>query len=273
MFDFHSHTNNSEDSKQTIDSLCCSAINMGLKGIAITDHADIWFYDERDYLKTIGKSISDAKYAKDKYKNDLEVFVGIELAEYLSSPEKGNLVLDLHNFDVILGSVHSIKYGDMNDSYSRINFGNDVSNATIDGFLREYFNRVYEMATKTDFDILTHLNCPFRYINGKFGRNISIKPYENIIKEIFSVIIERNISLEVNTSGIGTALNSTMPDLETISLYKKMGGKLITLGSDAHTPEGVAKGFKKVIPLLNEIGFVEYCFFRDRKIQTEKLEF
>ncbi|MBR0277378.1 MAG: PHP domain-containing protein [Clostridia bacterium] len=42
-FDCHTHTNCSLDGKQTIDELCKSAIEKGVLGVAVTDHADMWF--------------------------------------------------------------------------------------------------------------------------------------------------------------------------------------------------------------------------------------
>ena len=57
-----------------------------------------------------------------------------------------------------------------------------------------------EMIEGCDFDILAHLTCPLRYINGKYAMDVDCKMYENKIKSILERIIERKIALEINSS-------------------------------------------------------------------------
>ena len=44
-------------------------------------------------------------------------------------------------------------------------------------------------------------------------------------------------------------------------LYRDMGGKILTLGSDAHRPEQIAEQFPFVRRRLRELGFRELCAF------------
>ena len=55
-----------------------------------------------------------------------------------------------------------------------------------------------------------------------------------IIREIFSVLIERNIYLEVNLSSLNKPYQMIIPEPEMLEMYKEMGGKLICVGSDTH---------------------------------------
>ena len=80
MFDSHMHTKNSPDSKQTIDEVCTSAITRGLNGIAITDHVDMWFYKKENTEERIRCCIKDVNAAREKYKDKLNIFQGVELA-------------------------------------------------------------------------------------------------------------------------------------------------------------------------------------------------
>ena len=63
-----------------------------------------------------------------------------------------------------------------------------------------------------DFDILAHLTCPLRYIKGKYGIEVDITVFEEKISEILTLIIKREIALEVNTSSFDL-LNDFMPSL------------------------------------------------------------
>lgn len=266
MYDFHIHTNNSPDAGQTIDEVCGSAISKGLEGIAITDHVDMWFYDRDDTEKRISKSISDMTAAREKYGDKLDIMKGVEMAEYLFDPKKAEIIMKLTDYDVILGSVHSVLYDDWTDSYSRLDFSEAAAPIEkIKGFIREYFKKVYEMAEMTDFDVLTHLTCPLRYINGKYGRAVDSADFKAEIEDILKLIIKKGVSLEVNTSGVGTALDSTMPDSDIIKLYYDLGGRKVTVGSDAHTPDMIANGFETAVSELRKIGFDKYYTFRQRK--------
>lgn len=272
MYDFHIHTCNSHDSKQTVDELCESAISKNLQGVAITDHVDMWFCESDNTYENISACIAETNSAREKYADKLNIFQGIEMAEYLYNPKNAEKIMKLADYDVILGSVHSVHYADFTDSYSRLDFSKGaVSSDKIKGFLYEYFNKLYEMTENTDFDILTHLTCPLRYINGKYARNIDLAEFKAEIDEILKLIIKRKISLEVNTSCLGSAFNFTMPDSDVIKQYRDLGGNMITLGSDAHSPDRIAYGFDFAVSELRRLDFEEYYTFKKRKPIPHKL--
>lgn len=266
MYDFHMHTKNSVDSKQTIDEICASAIEKGLRGIAVCDHVDMWFYHNLGTYDAIQTCISEVKAAKEKYGDRLEIFQGVEMAEYLYDAENAKILLNSCDWDVVLGSVHSVRFEEIDDSYSRIDFST-MAKEKIITFLREYFAHVMEMIEETDFDVLTHLTCPLRYINGKYDRNIDVLLFEKEIRAIFARIIEKRIALEVNTSGVGDRFGELMPSIPLLALYREMGGELLTIGSDAHVPHRVGNAIADTKDILRKLGFSTYCYYRNRKAQ------
>ena len=268
MFDLHIHTLHSPDSKQTIEEVCESAIAKGLSGIAICDHVDMWFSENLNTPAEISGCLADVRRAKERYGNSLEILQGVEMAEYLFDPENANRILQLGEFDVILGSVHSVAFEEIDDSYSRIDFSSMPEEKLV-RFMKKYFFHIAEMIEKTDFDVLSHLTCPLRYINGKYKRNLSNTHFEKEILAIFDEIIRKDIPLEINTSGMNSFYNRYMPDTDLIRVYKKMGGKLITLASDAHVPENVGNAFCETADILQDIGFDSYCIFRKRKLRQQ----
>ena len=62
-YDFHMHSLNSLDGKQSVDDACRAAIEKGLTGIAITDHADICFFEKDDTITRFKKLIDEIKNA------------------------------------------------------------------------------------------------------------------------------------------------------------------------------------------------------------------
>ena len=263
-YDFHMHSINSLDGQQSVDDACRAAIEKGLTGIAITDHADICFFEKDDTITRFKKLIDDIKSAKVKYNGQLEIYTGIEMAEYLTNPVGAESTLALTDYDVVLGSIHTVYFDGIDDSYSRIDFSK-MPKEKIVAFIDLYFDKMLEMISKTDFDILTHLTCPLRYINGKYGRGIDIWIYEAKIKQILKEIIERGISLEINTSGYATDNAYFMPERDVLTLYYDMGGRRVSVGSDAHASKNVAIGFDEAEKTLTDIGFDGYYVYKERK--------
>ena len=258
------HTVNSHDGKQTVWEACEAAIARGLSGISVTDHADTWFFERDNTLVNIAQSVERAKEADEKYKGRLRVFHGVEIGEPLSYTDRTAELLEHNSFDLVIGSVHSVVSGDIRDSYSRIDWS-EKTDEEIHAFLEKYFTQMYEMTVGADFDILAHLSCPLRYLNGKYDRHVSLDGYSDVIDEILAANIERGRSLEINTSGIGTPFGQFMPDAAILGRYKALGGKMITFGTDAHESARVGCGLAEAAELARSLGFDRYNYYESRK--------
>ena len=126
-------------------------------------------------------------------------------------------------------------------------------------------------AKQVGCDIMAHLSCPFRYIVGKYGIDLDTRKYQKQICKILDGIIENSIAMEIITSGIGTAFGKLMPEGWIIEKFKEKGGYLVTLGSDAHVPENVGKGFEQAKELLKSLAFDGYYYFQKRERVFAKL--
>ena len=264
FYDSHVHTCHSPDSQQPFWEICETALAKGLRGIAITDHAEMWLLGDYNVYESIGASIADAKAADARYGDKLRVFCGVELAEMQDDPETANRVLSMTNYDVVIGSVHSVFYEEWQTFYSAIDFGK-TSEEKLKGFMEAYFKKLLHLAQTADFDVLAHLTCPLRYINGKYHRNLSIQPHQELIQETLRTILRREKALEVNTSGLQSFYGDLLPGREILAQYYAMGGRLITLGGDAHTADRLANGFEETASVLKEIGFQGYFYYDQRK--------
>ena len=264
MYDTHIHTNNSPDSKQSIDTVCTTAIEKGLSAVSICDHAEVSLFHMDDFHKLIANSIEDVKMTQGKYGNKIKILQGIEISEFFWDEEKLSGFLSLSDYDVILGSVHRVDCVEHSDSYSRVVMS-ETSEENLHVFLRTYFADMIQMIENYDFDVLSHLTVPLRYINGKYGRGIEISRYNDTIRKILSMIIEKGIALEINTSGLDTLINCTFPDEKHVRWYKEMGGELVTIGSDAHSPDRIGYGFDRAKKMLKDIGFDGYYYYEKRK--------
>ena len=57
-------------------------------------------------------------------------------------------------------------------------------------------------------------------------------------------------------------------DAEVISLYKDLGGRLISIGSDAHTPTDIGANYKETEDLLRSLDMNKIAFVQNHSILT-----
>ena len=261
--DMHSHTENSHDAAADPDLLCRNNIARGVSACAFTDHSDGHLYGKTDINSIIGGSVRDAIAMREKYAGSLRVFTGVELGESIWHGKIEKELFALYDFDVVIGSVHTVRHPKDSRPFAQIDFSL-WSDAEVDEFLTMYFDDLYTTVTTVNCDIMAHLTVPFRYIIGKAGKQIDISRYMPKIEQILKYIIDCGIAMEVNTSGIGSSYSVLLPDIEFIKLYRDMGGYLITLGSDAHTEEKAANAFPETLSLLKNLGFEHIYYFEKR---------
>lgn len=255
-YDLHMHSLNS-DGKFSVDDMCRAAIEAGVSGIAITDHADMNFYESRNTPQRIRTSVEDIRRAKKVYHGLLDVLCGVELGEYLYAPEKAREILTLADYDVVLCSVHLVPAARWPMPYNRIPFDTDGTDEELADYLEKYFDLLCDTVDGFDFDVLAHITCPVRYMTHKYHRKSDVMPCAERIGEILQKIIDRDIALEFNTGGY-------QQHEDIFTMYSRMGGKLITLGSDAHTTAGIARNFEETAQLLRRLGFRHYYYYKNR---------
>ena len=264
LFDSHNHTTNSHDGKSTADALCLSAIERGLSGIAFTDHCDIEYYKDIKSFDNIVNSVKEARNMNEKLQGELSVFAGVEMGEGIWNREAADALGKLCDFDVVLSSVHAVRCDKFDMPFSRIDFS-EWTDQMITEYMRQYFVDMQEMVDTLDFDILTHLTVPLDYIKGRYGKACELEPHTSAIEGILKSIIRRDVSLEINTATLSSALNDTLPNTSIVKMYRDLGGKYITLASDSHTPERVGRHLDRVLDMIKELGYNSYCYYQGRE--------
>ena len=163
-------------------------------------------------------------------------------------------ILDACDFDFVLASVHNVR--GMPDFYEL-----DYSQVDITKVLHLYFDEILETIEWGKFDSLAHLTYPWRYIVGEHGLAIDNAQFSGRIDEVLKALIKKGKALEVNTSGLRQKLGDTMPNLPIVERYHELGGKLITLGSDAHRWPDVCGGVEQGMELIKKAGFTHFSLY------------
>lgn len=258
--DCHTHSKWSFDGCEAIDDMCEQAIKLGISVLTVTDHCEVngWNTPEDsefgDFSKLIPKSIKHLKESQIKYTGKLKLLRGIELGQAVQDLKSADIALSLDNFDFVLASVHNVRN-------ERDFYWLEYTPESAKELLYTYFNEILEVVRWNKFDSLSHLTYPLRYITGVHKINIDINEYLPIIDEIFNELIKNGKALEVNTSGLRQEIGVTMPDKFLLTRYYSLGGRLITIGSDAHKVADLGKGINETLYLLKKIGFNNYYYF------------
>ena len=269
LADMHTHSENSHDSSCKIEVMLLSELQKGTEIFAVTDHFETSIHAKQDIFTPIKNACETATLLNRKYEGKALVLAGIEISEGFWHPDVCKQASKMADFDVIIGSVHHVKHKDLIMPTSQIDF-KSLGKETSEMYLDSYFNDVLTMLESVDFDVLAHLTYPLRYINGKYGVGVSLDSYREKIDRILKKTVERNIALEINTSSY-SILGEFMPSTDIIKKYLSLGGKLITLGSDAHIKENASAHFSAATDFLKEIGINEIYYYKNRKPQSIKL--
>ncbi len=261
LFNSHVHTSTSPDCRTSIEDICLAAFGANLSGIAITDHCSgshYISYNSYDILKTSHKNVS--RLAKE-YEGKMEVLAGVEFEEMIWSPEYINRLIASSRFDVILASVHKVQNVPDTRYFSRIDFSTYTKDE-LSSYVSCYFKDVLTTVKTCDFDVFAHLTIVLRYICGKYKIDFNLSEFTPIIDEILKALIARDKALEVNTSEFSNV--GLMPDEKILSRYRALGGEKVTIGTDAHLPQNIFKGFDAAVDALRKSGFDAYYYYKNR---------
>lgn len=259
LFDSHMHTNHSPDGADTALALCNQALAKNFLGIAITDHCEINAFKTGGFDKKIYNSANAIFLANEKMEHRLSVHTGIELGQPLHNLSHADEALSLADFDFVLCSVHNVQqYPD----FYFMNYKDPT--VCIDSLLNVYFEEVLQTVIWNQFDSLAHLTYPIRYITGVQKVPVSISNHYAIIDKIFEKLIQNNKSLEINTSGLRQPLGETMPNTDLLTRYYALGGRNITIGSDAHRANDVGMHVEVAMDIAKTIGFSHVNFYKKR---------
>jgi len=264
LYNCHTHTFRSHDSDAKPEDIISCAINAGLDGIIFTDHCDCEYSDSIDYFRQFELCESDYLEVKNKYGDKIELMLGIELGDPVYAPEFAKKITNAYSFDAVLLSIHAVRVKGFDMPFSTIDFSKQ-SDDFIEMYLSKYFEDMLESVKSFDFDILSHLTVPLRYIRLVYGRKTDIKRYYPVITEILKELINKDKALEINTASTEKDRPVFFPDSDIVDMYLLMGGRFFTLGSDSHTPQGVSKGLISASELLKNKGVNELCFYKNRK--------
>ena len=261
LLDSHTHTDNSFDGHHSAIFLCESAVERGLRAVAFTDHVEMDHFRDRSFDRTAKQSFFEVVKARSAFRGQLIVCAGVELGEpTYNLPEAEDLV-QRYSYDVVVGSIHNLRG---KDDFYLLPYG-QYSDGDTAALVREYFDELLLLAQWGKFDVLAHLTYPLRYICGEHGFALDIMDYGEQIDVVLEAAVKNNLALEINTSGLRQKIGRTIPDEYFVRRFYELGGRRVTVGSDAHYAHHLGAGLEAGMDLALRCGFTHMTLYQGRE--------
>ena len=261
MFDFHMHTRVSFDGHDTGLQMALAAKEAGLKEICFTDHMD---YDPAAETQTM--VFDPLAYAAEYDALEvpgLRIRRGLEFGMLPDNAPVFHRELAARNYDFVLGSVHFTQGMD-------VYFEPYWAGKTRLEAERRYLEETLACVQHHDsFDVLAHLNFISKSQANLSHENLKFDDHRELIDEILKVLVRKDKGLEMNTSGVDR-VGGFLPTADFFLRFRELGGKIVTVGSDAHQCRRVGQYTHQACDILKDIfGYV--CTFENRQPVFHKL--
>ncbi len=261
MYDYHMHSTVSFDGRGTPEAMAAAAAEAGLKEICFTDHID--------YLNSTDSVMNPFTQQDYRKAYDHLEAAGVKIrkgVEYGMTPDNLQQMkqdLTMYPFDYVLGSVHLV---DGEDIYMAPYW----EGKTISQVYRRYLQEVLTVVrVHEDFDVLGHLTYVCKCRGNTEKTVLRYEAYADLIDPILMELVRKGKGMEVNTSGVDRC-GDFLPDAQVFRRFRELGGEIVTVGSDAHSPDRVGQYTDRACRMLAEI-FGHVCTFENRRPIFHKL--
>lgn len=287
--DYHIHTYYSDDSTYPMEQVVKDAISKGITDLCFTDHVDYGIKEDADKLTPEQRQelkvklqnpnvpqynvdypayVAEYQDLKEKYADKINLKLGMEFGLQIHTIPQYQKLFNSYSFDFIIMSCHQVE----NKEFWTQEFQQGRSQ---DEYNQRYYDEILEQVKNYhDYSVLGHLDLIARY--DKAG----IYPFAKIqdkIAEILKIVIADGKGIELNTSSVRYKIHNAQgeqeltPSREILALYKELGGRIITVGSDSHKPEHLGAYIAEQSQELKKLGFKEICTFEKMQPIFHKL--
>ena len=256
--DAHLHTVRSPDANAMLEAYCVLAVERGIPELAITDHVDfdptmpaygfVSFEDRERAVRGAAERWAD---------RGLAIRFGVEITYERAYEDDIRGWLQRHPHDFVIGSVHISAVS----PYKASNVAGFVAGRPLPDVVAPYFDEVIGAARSGLFDTIGHMDFVKRYlVPHVMPADLAAAP--ELYEPALHAMIESGTALEVNASGLRQLPRETYPSAAIVARYRALGGRHVTIGSDAHRTEWFAYGLAEAYRHATRAGFDALTFRR-----------
>ncbi len=246
---------------------CQRASELGFVEIGFCEHAD---FDPRD------RSYDYFDYAafrrqietqRERFGHGLAVRAAVEVTYQASKEQEIALFLADKRLDYVVGSVHLVEDGaDWAMISEAERCKHYFAQRTVRAAYRPYFAELRRAVASGLFDLIGHFDLVKRYGVGYYGP-FDPAAFAYGIHDILELMVEKGVGLEINTSGLRQPPGETFPGLAVLKRYRRLGGEILTVGSDAHSAADLGRGIAQAVALARQAGFRAIALFDERNLR------
>jgi histidinol-phosphatase (PHP family) len=247
---------------------CSRAVEIGLPGLAFTEHVDFTQWSQQDsaeLARPSGKAVpqpagigarpgvapldvegylADLARCRNEFP-DLRILSGIEAGEPHLFPASVAAVLAAGDFERVLGSLHGIVYDGMLTGINNALFGRLDAHEV----MRRYFADLLVLVNSSSvFNVLAHCDYPRRYWPAARAGVYAEADFEEEYRTVFRALASSGRALEINT-------RSPLASVNLLRWWWREGGDAVSFGSDAHEPFRVGEHFDRAVDVVESAGF------------------
>ncbi len=256
--DSHLHTVRSPDADAQIEAYCALAVDRAIAEIAVTDHVDFDPTMPAYGFASFADRERDVREAAARWADrGLAVRFGVEVTYERRYEDEIRGWLRRHPHDFVIGSVHV----SATSPYKASNVAGFVAGRALPDIVEPYFDQVIDAARSGLFDTIGHLDFVKRYlVPHVLPAQLAHAP--ELYEPVLRALIEAGTGLEINASGLRQLPRETYPSATIVARYRALGGRHVTIGSDAHRTEWFSYGLGVAYRHAGSAGFEALTFRR-----------
>ncbi len=275
-YDYHLHPDYSIDAEGSMDEFCREAALRGLNEVCFTTHVDTepeaprgdWMVSVHGTLvptegQWIEEYLADVAAAAAKYAPlGLKVRAGLEIGFHDGVVEKVGRLVESYPLDFVLGSVHMVgAYSMAYAAHVAALFRSRGPTAA----LTEYFARVGRAAECGLFDCLGHLDL-YRRTQGLAAESeLADEAIREAAQHALETAAAAGVGIEINARSAAAGPGRLSPGPQLLRIAASAGIKVVTFGSDSHSPATVGANLEVAYAEALRAGFGNIATFEKRK--------
>lgn len=265
LVDYHNHTTLCGHATGTMTESVEKALERGLSEFGFSEHSHWMMLSPGEWLcmseADLPRYVESVREMQRRYNREgaepFHVRLGIEMDFVPTRLETARRVSERYDWDYRLGSVHHLGLWNFQRNWpEKFNVWDIYS---IDDVYEVYFGLLRQMIEARFCDVISHLD-----VIKKMGRRPEkgTLPY---IEPLIPLIAEAGMAVEINTSGKERGFGEFCPAWDIVERLIEARVP-ITLGSDSHAPDHVARYFDEAVAGLKERGCDRIVRFEKRRM-------
>lgn len=190
-------------------------------------------------------------------RNDTDLRLGIEADYVVGREDQISSLLDEHEWDYVIGSVHFLEMAALDHE----NYDIWKQRSSPEDIWKEYFETLANAAATGLYDIMAHPDLVKYWGKERPSPDRDLKFYYEPAVEAFAAA---GVTVEMSTAGLRKPVGEIYPAPAFIEMCLD-AGLSFALSSDAHEPMYIGHGYETATELLAAHGITEIATFENRE--------